>query len=218
MLSFDSVAVRLVLALALVLGAAASLYTMGVQNGTGDAAFAEIMYQRYAEGKEIPPAERERCYHPQKGFFAALLGAAPFILVAAVFAFITGPSYYTLSPLPGWVQNLWRVNEFGDALGYYQARAGFGAMDIYRIITRAMVMPFVNVAMPLGESAVLWVERLSPLFVCVAPFGFGLGYTKGLAARSQIHAAIEIGERKKRRKARREKKRRMESKTPERLI
>jgi len=218
MLSFDSIAVRIVLALALVLGAVASFYTMGVQNGTGDAAFAEIMYQRNAEGKAIPPAERERCYHPGKGFFAVLVGIAPFIIITAVFACITGPTYYTLSPLPGWVQGLWRANGFGEALGYYQAGTGFGTMDIYRIVTRAMVMPFVNVAMPLGEKVVLWVERFSPLLVCIAPFGFGLGYTKGIEARSRIHTAIEIGERKKRRKARRDKKRRMESKTPERLI
>jgi len=218
MLSFDNLLLRAVLAVALVVGAAGYLYSSGSGEGAKDAAFSEILYQRRSEGKDIPDADLGRCFHPAKGFFAVLIGVAPFVVITAAFACLTQPVLYSLGALPGWVQNLMRQNEFGDALGYYATGAAVSWMDIYRVAVRAMVMPFVNVAVLMEGSAALWVERLSPVLICIAPIGYGFGYKKGLDVRARIHTGILIGDTKKKRRQRREKKRRQESKAPERLV
>ena len=71
-----------------------------------------------------------------------------------------------------------RQSEFGDALRYYENVGSLGAMDILRVIDRAMVMPLVNVFSYVSNDAALLGERLSPLFVLLAPLGYGLGYTR----------------------------------------
>ena len=218
LLSFDSLFFRVLFCGMLVAAAFGILYSQGLTAGQQGAAFAEIMYVRQQEGKEVPPSDRDRCYHPGKGYFAALLGVLPYLLVALAFAFLAQPVLYTLGVLPGWIREFTRQSEFGNALGYYAAGQGMSAVDVLRIVVRAMVMPFVNVAILLGDKALLWVERLSPLLVCIPPLGFGLGYQKGLAARIRINTGIAIGDEKKKRKERKDRKRRARSDSPERLI
>ena len=217
-LSFDSIALRAVFSFALVGLAFGFLYNEGLRSGESDAALAEIMYERDKEGKSISSAERDRCFHPVKGFFAVLIGVLPFVLIAAVFAILTKPAAYTLGMLPGWVQNLTRQDAFGDALQYYAAREGMNWLDICRIVVRAMVMPFVSVAVLAGDRALLLVERLSPLLVCIAPLGFGFGYRGGPRVRAGIHQSIRIGDTRKKQRARKERRRRQRSSAPERLI
>lgn len=217
MLTFDSLALRLLTSLMLVGGAAAFLYSSGLAVGQTDAAFAEIMYQRVQEGKDVPQADRDRCYHPMKGFFAALVGAAPFFLVALVFAVLTRPVEYALGVLPSWLSGLTRQSEFGDALLYYSETSGMSLVSVLRIICRGMAMPFITVAIGLGDSAVLIAERLIPLFVLVAPLGYGFGYRNGLKARIRINTGIVIGDNKKKRRERKERKKRAQ-RSPQQLV
>lgn len=216
--SVDILWVRMIMAVLVVGLAAMYLYNMGMRNGEADAAFAEIQYEREREGKSIEGPDRARCFHSAKGFFAVLIGVLPFVLMATVFALIVQPAEYTLGVLPGWIENLMRQREFGDALEYYAIRNGVQVMDIYRIVVRAMVMPFINVAVFAGDSATLWVERLSPLLLCIAPLGFGFGYQNGIKLRVRINTGILIADNKKKRKERKERKRRQHSDSPERLI
>ena len=218
MLSFDNIIIRALLATALVGASAAYLYSMGMKDGETDAAFAEIAYVRESEGIALSASERERCFHPGKGFFAVLVGVLPFMVLAIGFACIATRSEYTLGGLPGWLHESMRQNEFADALQYYVARPGIGWVDIYRIVVRSMVMPFVNVFVMVGEQAVLWVERLSPVLLCVAPLGYGFGYRMGLEARVRINTGILIADKRKKRKERKERKRRQRSEAPKRLI
>ncbi len=217
-LLFDSLWMRLLMCAALVGLAGAYQYSKGIAAGQGDAAFGEIIYEREKEGKPIQKADRDRCYHPAKGFFAVLVGTLPFVLVALGFALLARPALYSLGVLPGWLGPLMRQNELGDALAYYGGQPGIQAMDVYRMVVRAMVMPFINAAIPLGDNAVLWVERLSPLLVIIAPLGYGFGYLGGRKARARVNASIAIGDAKKKKRARREQKRRARSNSPERLI
>ena len=217
LLAFDSLVLRILVAIMLVSAAAVYLYATGMSAGQSDAAYGEIMYQRRAEGKTIPPRELERSFHPAKGFFAVLIGAAPYLIIAIVFACLTTLNTYSLGVLPTWLTRYTRQSGMGDALAYYQAREGITAVSILRIGVRAMTMPFVNVAVKLGSEATLWAERLSPLWILVAPLGYGFGYTRGIQVRTKINTGIAIGEKKKRRRARRERKAGA-NKSPERLI
>ena len=218
LLGFDSLFGRIASCLVVVGLAVYYQYYQGMVQGQGDAAFAEIMYTRDAEGREVTPRDRERCFHPLKGFFATLMGAVPFVLFALVFAFITKPASYVLGVLPSWTESMLAQSEFGDALRYYGANGGLAAVDVMRVIDRALVMPFINVASYIGDSAALTVERLSPLLLLIAPLGYGFGYRQGLNLRTKINTGIKMGDDKKKRKERKARKQRQRSSSPERLI
>ena len=200
LLSFESLWGRLLSCIAVAGLVIYYPYYQGMVRGENDAAFAEIMYTR------------------QEGMFAALVGAAPFVAFAVVYAVLTRPITYTLGVLPSWTEALMRQSEFGDALRYYENVGSMGVMDILRVIDRAMILPFVNVFSYTGNDAALLAERLSPLFVLLAPLGYGLGYTQGRKLRDKINTGIKMGDDRKKRRERKARKQRQRSKSPERLI
>jgi len=218
LLSFDSLVLRILCSLLLVGAATAYLYYNGMNAGQGDASYGEIMYQRQAEGKEVTQQDHDRCFHPAKGFFAALVGAVPFVLIALVFAILTKPTTYSLGVLPNWLTGDTRQSGIGDALAYYQTREGLTVLSVLRVVVRSMVMPFINVAVKMGDMPTLWAERLSPLWVLIAPLGYGFGYGQGLKLRAKINTGILIGDQKKKRKERKERRARAQKNSPERLI
>ncbi|MDD3412284.1 MAG: hypothetical protein PHY12_15890 [Eubacteriales bacterium] len=220
MLSFNSLFGRIAMGVILVGLAVLYLYNSGVNLGQADAAFGEILYQRQQDGKPITQKDHDRSFHPAKGWFAALIGVAPYFLIALVFAFCAQRQYYTVGALPSWMSSALRQNEVGDALAYYSANAGLTPMAVLRIVVRAMTLPFMNVGVYLGDEATLLFERLAPLWVLVAPCGFGAGYMQGENIRARINTGIVIGDKQKKRRERKERKRRAEAqaRTPERLI
>ncbi|MBE0600312.1 MAG: hypothetical protein IH607_00885 [Firmicutes bacterium] len=90
-------------------------------------------------------------------------------------------------------------------------------MSIFRIVVRAITMPFINVSLLLGQQGVLWAERLAPLWIILAPLGYGLGYLQGPKLRVKVNTGIAIGMRNKRRKQRKERRARTDKK-PEQLV
>lgn len=218
LLSFDSLILRVISSLVLVGAAAAYLYYNGMNVGQADASYGEIMYQRQLDHKEITKLDRDRCFHPAKGFFAAVVGAIPFMMIALVFAIITQPSTYSLGVLPSWLTSYTRQSGMGDALAYYQVHDGVSVLSVLRIVVRSMTMPFINIAVKLGDIPTLWAERLSPLWVLIAPLGYGFGYGQGLKLRAKINTGIVIGDQKKKRRERKERRARAQKNTPERLI
>ena len=219
-MNFDSLVGRILVSVFIVGVALYYVFAKGVEQGTGDVGYGEMMYARQQEGKTIAKLDSDRCYHPLKGFFEALLGALPYVLVALVFAVLTKPTVYSLGGLPSWTQEMMLQDEFGDALRYYQETHGMTALEILRIIVRIMCMPMMSVATYLGTDAALLVERLSPLFLLLPAAAYSIGYLQGPAQRERINTGIKIGVSKKQRKQQREKKARKKAsaKTPERLI
>ena len=218
LLSFESLWGRLLSCLAVAGLAIYYQYYQGMTRGENDAAFAEIMYNRQESGRTVTADDRARCFHPGKGMFAALVGAVPFVAFTIVYAVIARPITYTLGVLPSWTEALMRQSEFGDALRYYENVGTLGVMDILRVIDRALIMPFVNVFSYVGNDAALLAERLSPLFVLLAPLGYGVGYTQGKAMRDKINTGIKMGDDRKKRRERKARRQRQRSKSPERLI
>ncbi len=220
LMTFDGLWIRVVVCVIVVGAVAYYQYTHGILKGENDAAFGEIMYAHQAEGKTVDPIDRQRCFHPLKGVFATLVGFVPFLAVTLIFALLTTPSRYTLGVLPSWTQGFMEQTEFADALGYYTLNTGLDAMAILRIVVRAMIMPFINVAVAIGDDAALLAERLSPLLLLIAPMFYGLGYSRGLHLRARINTGIKMGDEKKKRRERkaRKQRQRQRSKEPERLI
>lgn len=218
LLSFESFWLRVVMAVMILLAVASHQYASGVGRGQKDAAYGEIIHGRRENGHPVPEKECERSFHPFKGYFAVLAGSIPFVLIALVFAFVTSAAEYRLGVLPSWTESLMAQTEFGSGLAYYNTQSGMTAVDILRIFDRAMVMPFINVAVGIGDQATLLVERMSPLLLLVTPIWYGVGYGQGLRYRAQINTGIKMGDEKKKRRERKERKKRQRSTAPERLI
>lgn len=221
LLSFDALLLRILAGVMLLFTAATFLYYQGMNAGQTDAAFAEIMYQRQAEGKPVANEELDRCFHPGKGFYAAFLGALPYLLVALVFAvlcFFTELPGYRLGVLPAWLTASLREGDTGTALHYYTLGRGLDFITVLRIVVRCMTMPVANIAVKMGDMATLWADRLSPLWVAIAPLGYGFGYRQGQAIRTKINTSIVIGGQRIKTRQRKERTARQRSSSPQRLI
>jgi hypothetical protein len=206
LMALDILWLRLVINLLMLTILAVLFYSDGAHMGEGDAAFAEIALTRQQEGKTIPQADLNRCFHPYKGFFTALVGAAPFALLCLVYAPMAKPVTYTLGALPGWLAGYEKRADIGLALAYYHQQAAFGLVDGLRLVVRLLVFPFVNIAGPDNVMGLLWVERLSPLLVMLSPMAYGLGYRQGERMRAMVHGGIAISRRRKNRQEARRKK------------
>lgn len=214
-LTFDSLWARIVISAMILAGLAGYQYAAGAAKGEKDANYGEIIYGRRESGHEV---QSERSFHCFKGFFAVLVGSVPFVLFALVFAFLTQKVTYRLGALPAWTESMMHQTEFGTALAYYHNQPGMGALDVMRVIDRAMVLPFVNISTMLGAEATLWAERLSPVLVLIVPVWYGVGYAQGLRYRARINTGIKLGDEKKKRRERKARRQRQRSNTPERLI
>lgn len=204
---------------ALILVVAIHQYGRGQEHGTSDVTFGEILYSHKQEGKVVAPADRERCFHPAKGFFVALLASLPFVVLAVVQAIVARKTYYTLGVLPSWTEEMRLQDEFAGALQYYAQQPSATWQDVLRALVRGMCLPMMSIARTLGGAdGVLLAERLTPLFVLIPGLCYGFGYLTGPSIRTKINTGIKIGVEKKKRKQRKERRRRQASKTPERLI
>lgn len=217
LLSFDSFILRFGTSIIIVSVAAMYMYFQGANSAEADTAFGEIMYQHEQDGKAVVPGDRDRCFHPAKGFFSVLIGVIPYFLITLLFAVMTQPITYTLGVLPAWLESPLQQTHVGEALAYYSMQDTDMFMAILRIVVRAITMPFINVALLLGTNGMLWAERLTPLWVLIAPLAYGFGYLQGPKLRVKVNTGIAIGMRNKRRKQRRERKART-SKKPEQLV
>ena len=212
---FKSAALRLVLNLAVLLFCCVLMYNEGSRMGESDVTFAEIAQKRLDEGRGVDPKDRDVCYHRGQGFFTALVGAAPFFLIALVYALIAHKQTYTLGALPDWVQGYESQSEIGGALAYYHETASAGLEDILRLLVRLMLFPYINSFGAGSYDRLFLLDRLSPLLALPVPLCYGLGYLRGPYLRALVHGNIRMARRrhnKKERKAREQRARKAQQK------
>ena len=199
--SFEgSVFLRVVMNMLLVFFTMAILFVSGQNAGYGDVTFAEIQYNHEQEGKPVTKQDRDRCYHPLKGVFCALIGVLPALLLAVVYALTVQRQSYALQTLPAWVSSYSMQEEFYLPLSYYQVAAPFNIGSVLTIVMRLMIFPWINLAGARNPDGILLVCRLSPLFVLLPFAGYIIGYLRGRYARAMVHGNIAAADRKKRRK------------------
>lgn len=218
MLMVENTFLRVVFNIALMLVAVGIMSMMGTGDGESDAALGEIVYQRKQDGKEVSKTEEDRCFNPLKGFFTAYLGAALFFVLAVVLAIFTKEESYVLGVLPTWAQNYYGDTSVGQGLDYYQISRSIGWLDIVRLAVRANVLPIFSM-FEASTGASILLERLTPLFVLIAPTGYALGYLRGKKVREMIHSSIALSKKKKNKKDKKEKKERQNrNRQPEQLV
>ena len=195
-LVFDIIWLRSLINLFVIAAMCVITFNQGARLGERDVAFAEIQLAKKESGGAVSDEALARCFHPAKGYFTALAGAFPLVIVCLVYALIAVPASYTLGPLPSWIAPYEKRADIGLALSYYRQTSGLGAADILRLMVRLLVFPYVNLLGLQNSQALLWVERLSPLLLLIAPSFFGLGYAQGERYRAQVHGDIASNQRK----------------------
>lgn len=190
----------------------------GVNAGTGDVNLGEILHQRQSTGREINEKERQRCYHAAKGFLTGLIGCLPIFVCALILALTAKRVMASAGVLPSWLEALERRDEIGAALASYHLSPAITLTDVLRIMVRSSIMPMVNIAGSESKDALLLLERISPLLVLIPGLCYGVGYLGGVSVRARVHAEIEAGKKKIRRRQKKDRQRRMRrEKGPEQL-
>lgn len=182
----------------------------GVSSGTQAVNLGEILYQRQQSGRDINEDERKRSYHALKGILTALLGSIPIFVCAVALALTAQKVMSSAGMLPSWLESLERREEIGGALASYHVGATLSATDVLRLIIRMLTMPYINMVGTENKDALLLIERLSPLLVLLPGVSFGVGYLGGVNVRSRVHADIEAGKRKIKRRQQRERRQRQQ--------
>lgn len=225
LLSVESLWIRIPLNVMIFGGVWMLLYADGGSRGQHEVAHAERLAQRQHElGMAVVESDRNGCYHPMRGIAAALLSAAPFVLMGIVVAIAAQPYTYTLQDLPSWLKAYTRRPDIGGALAYYQQTAGLQVADYLRIIVRLVIMPISLLFGGFGDAGALLVDRMSPLWVILLPLAYAIGYLRGPALNVQVLARNEEAKRRHKKKlARKKKQERARAKTgagkgPERLV
>ena len=213
-LSLENTALRFIMNAFIVAMGASLLYNNGARQGENDVAFGEIALKHQNEGTEVTAKEKDACYHPCKGFFTALVGAAPFLLIAIVYALIAEKQTYTLGVLPNWVQSYETWDDIGPALAYYHETASATLGDWLRVIVRLMLFPFMNMFGGSDYSKLYVLDRISPLLTLILPTFYGLGYLRGPYLRALVHGNIRLARRRQNRDQRKAREQRAK-KTPQ---
>ena len=202
-LQFDSVFLRVLLNLMMVLVCSAIVYTDGARLGENEVAYGEIAYSRQQTGKEVDEKDKMRCYHPLKGVMIALIAAIPVLLLTLPHAVTAVKQVYTLQRLPKWVSGYSNQAEVMAPLQFYSREVRVTVLDILRMISRILIFPFANIATVDNADALLVMDRLSPLLACLPLIGFPLGYLTGPQSRAMVHGDISNSNKRAQRRKKR---------------
>lgn len=208
-LAFNSALLRILMNGVLLAFGCMVMMNEGSRHGEADVTFAEIALKRQEEGKEVTAKDRDVCYHPGKGLFTALIGVAPFLLAAIVYAFIAKKQTFTLGVLPSWVQGYEKQSEVGQALSYYHESFPITLEQILRLIMRLMLFPYMNMLGGGDFGRLLVLDRISPLLTLIVPAFYGIGYLRGPRLRAMVHGNIRLARRRHNRKERKAREQRM---------
>lgn len=193
----------------------------GVYRGEKDTQGSEHLLSLREAGKEPSKQELAAGFHPLKGILPALLGVAPWFLLAVLLALLARPYVYQLQDLPSYLKAYLGVPDTGAALAYYDEKAVTSVADILRVLVRLVIMPYVNMAGTLTDAKSLLMDRIAPLLVLILPSSYAIGYQLGPWMHQRTlsrNEAAKKAHRKKVARNQRKAKAQRERKKPEQLI
>ena len=218
MTSFDSAVLRIGINVVIETLIVLIFFNKGAELGTEGVSRGEILYQHIQKGQEVSENEKKIPFHGAKGFTIGILGSSLFVLIAILLAVTAKRQMTGAGTLPSWLDSYMRRSEISDALAGYSQGASATTTDIFRIIIRLAIMPFVSMCGAENRGLLLFVERISPLIVMIPAAAYGTGYLQGPARRRKVLTEIEENARKRRIREKRERRARsVVPKGPEQL-
>ncbi len=183
-------------------------YAEGSSDGETDVALGETTHSRREQGNAVPARDADKGYVPVRGFVVGLLGMLPFLIVTVIYAFTAVRQVYALQTLPSWVSGLSGIEGIGPALAYYDREVALGFVDIVRVISRLLSIPYVNIVGTSDAGRLLLLDRLIPLTLLLPALFYGIGYLTGPRRRAFIHGSIASNKRRRIRREKAERRRR----------
>lgn len=216
MMSWEQQWLNVTINLLIVLAVYMMFGQFGMNSGADAVNQGEIMYAREEKGRPVADWERSMCYHPFKGFLAALIGSIPLVVCSIILACITERQMTGLGALPSWVGSIEGRQEIGNALAIYHETGSLTLETAMRLIVRMSTMPFVNMVGAADKDGMLLLERISPVLNILPCIAYGLGYMNGVRVRAEVHTNIALGKKKAKRKQAKERRAR-QNRGPEQL-
>ena len=218
MTSFDSTVLRIGINVLIETLIVLIFYNKGTELGTEGVSRGEILYQHIQKGQEVSENEKKIPFHNAKGFVIGIIGSAVFLVIAVLLSVTAQRQMTGAGTLPSWLDSYMRRSEISDALAGYSQGSSASATDIFRIIIRLTIMPFVSMCGAENRELLLFVERISPMLVLIPAAAYGTGYLQGPARRRKVLTEIEENARKRRIREKRERRaRNIAPKGPEQL-
>lgn len=214
-LTFENTFLRVLANLLLLSLGGIVVYSEGATQGETDVGFAEIIYKRKEEGKNVPASEYDLCFHPLKGVATAAVGVLPFFAVCVVFACIAQKQHYTLGVLPSWVSSYESQSEVALPLAFYSEASPMTLEGILRVFVRLLNFPYVTMMGIHSYDAMYLADKLSPLMCLTLPVCYVIGYLRGPFLRALVHGNIRQNRRKhnkREKRARQQRRMQMEKK------
>ena len=196
--------IRLISSAAVIIMMLSVFFNKGSSHGAEAVSRGEILWQKEKKGQPVAESEKRASFHPMKAFVIGLIGSAPLVLIAVIFAINTRIQTTTAGTLPSWIQGYLRRDDIAGPLVSYTQASGMGVTDILRIIVRIAIMPFINFAGSENYKGILVMERLSPLIMLLPACAYGTGYLRGPEMRARVHTAISENDRIRKRKEKKE--------------
>lgn len=212
MLNFGSPILRWLVNMLVVAVCFMILFSTGSRDGESEVTLGEIAYAHEEAGQQVTKEEKDRCYHPLKGWVTFLCAAAVLWLLTVPHALTAQPQTYALQALPSWVGTFRGHEELTVPLSYYEQTAGITVRDILHLIVRILIFPFSNAVSTRSVEGVLTMDRLSPLLVLIPALGYPIGYLTGPRTRASVHGDISANQRRRQRKEKKARQARTEKK------
>ena len=204
MTSFDSAVLRVGINVLIETLIVLIFFNKGAELGTEGVSRGEILHQHIQRGQEVSENEKKIPFHSAQGFVIGSLGSSLFLVIAILLAVTAKRQMTGAGTLPSWLDSYMRRSEISDALAGYSQGTSATATDIFRILIRLAIMPFVSMCGAENRELLLLVERISPLLVLIPAAAYGTGYLQGPARRRKILSEIEENARKRRIREKRE--------------
>ena len=199
-LSFDSFILRLI-GNGLVLFVCASvIFNKGLVMGEDDVGLGEIVHARLQEGKPVDEKEKRQSYRALRGWLIFLIAVLPVLLITVPAAFGVRRQMYVNQSIPSWVSSFESQEEIYLPLAHQNVREAATATDVFQLLTRILILPYVGIFTTENKDTMLLLERLSPLLAILPGLAFPVGYMMGPYARARVHGDIAMNKKRQKRR------------------
>ncbi|MBR6752762.1 MAG: hypothetical protein IKM05_01860 [Clostridia bacterium] len=199
-LSFDSFVLRLICNGLVLFICASVIFNKGLVQGEDDVGLGEIVYARLDEGKPVEEMEKKKSYRSLRGWLIFLLAIVPVLAVTLPGAIYAEREMYVSQPTPSWVQSFESQDEIYQPLLHQTMRESATGMDVLRLISRLLILPYVGIFTTENKDTLLLLEQLAPLLAILPGIAYPIGYMMGPYARARVHGDIAANKRRQKRR------------------
>lgn len=199
-LSFDSLILRVICNGLVLFICASVIFNKGLVQGEDDVGLGEIVYARLEEGKPVEEKEKKRCYRSARGWLIFLMAIVPVLIVTLPGSIFAEREMYVNQSMPSWVASFESQDEIYQPLMHQTVRESATVLDVFRLLARLLILPYVGIFTSENKDTLLMLERLAPMLSILPGVAYPIGYMMGPYARARVHGDIAANKKKQKRR------------------